>query len=128
MQDTTGRSFELTAPIIVKRRKKRKKSKSFKEAVRVEQHVTKAMSRVIGATDAGFSAFRKSRKKSQKRESTRYALDIIPNMLDGSAVAMRRLSVVPVDLARAFYTRRTSKLVRKTVKSASRSMSRALNG
>lgn len=128
MQDTKSRQFELTAPIVVKRRRKQKKSKAFKEAVRAEQHVTKAMARVIGATDAGFNAFRKSRKKSQKRDSARYALDIIPNVLDGSAVTMRRISVVPVDLMKAFYTRRTSKLVRKTVRSASRTVSRALVG
>lgn len=128
MQDTKNRQFELTAPFVIKRRRKQKKSKAFKEAVRAEQHVTKAMARVIGATDAGFNAFRKSRKKSQKRVSARYALDIIPNVLDGSAVTMRRMSVVPVDLMKAFYTRRTSKLVRKTVKSASRTVSRALVG
>ncbi len=128
MQDTNSRQFELTAPIVIKRRRKQKKSKSFEEAVRVERHVTKAMARVIGATDAGFGAFRRSRKKSQKRESARYAMDIIPNLLDASAVTMRGVSVVPVDLMKAFYTRRTSKLVRKTVKSASRAVSRALVG
>lgn len=127
MQENSERHFKLATPIVINRRRKEKKPKAVKEAVRFERHLTKAAARIINASDAGFSAFRKSRRKSQNRDSARYALDIIQNMLDGTAVSLRRMSVVPVDLMKAFYTRRTSKLVRKSVKSASGIVTRTLS-
>ncbi len=118
--------FQLAAPLVIDRRKKRKRSAYVDEAAHFERHLTRAADRMLKAADKGFAVYRKGRKKSRRERSPDYVLDIVPHLLDGSAVAARRMSLIPVDLVRAAYTRRTARLVRGNTKAASRLASRIL--
>lgn len=118
--------FKLAQPLVIDRRGKRKRSAYVDEAAHVERHMTRAADRAVKAFDKGVAVYRKGRKKSRRKRSADFVLDIIPHTLDGAAVAARKMSLIPVDLMRAAYTRRSARLVRSNVKAASRIASRVM--
>lgn len=118
--------YALAEPIVVKRKKKKRASKAYGEFAFTERHLTKAARHTIGAASAGLGRYANAQRKSRKKNGKRYVLDIVPNAVDGSAVAMRKLTVVPVDLMRAAYSPSARKVTRKTVEVGASIASRLL--
>ena len=124
--------FELNPPIVIKRRKKKRRKKKrlrtpgLRETLRAEQHLAKAMHRTAASVDQGMAAYRKARKKSARKKPERVILDFIPNTMIGTAKMSRGLSKVPVDLIKAFYSRRTNRMMRRSLQSGTRLVAETL--
>lgn len=116
-------TYNLGEPIVLERRKKGKKKKKrnlsadFRQS---EKHLTKAMQRTIRASDKGMARYRKASKKSAKKSKDGSLLDFVPNVVEGTAVTARELTLVPLDLMRAAYTPQTQRIMRRSLRAAMR--------
>ncbi|KAA3663713.1 MAG: hypothetical protein DWQ04_09430 [Chloroflexi bacterium] len=119
-----SREHILGKPIVFERSKKKKKkwkkSKSLRDVNTMERHVSKAMHRSVRAVDSGMATYRKASKKSARKSKDGVIVSFVPNVVKGSAVAMREMALVPFDLVQAGYTRQGRRLVRRTVRAAIR--------
>ncbi|MCP5094953.1 MAG: hypothetical protein GY943_05310 [Chloroflexi bacterium] len=114
----------LGKPIIFnrskKKKKKRKTSTSLRDLQTMERQISKAMHRSVRAVDSGMSAYRKASKKSARKSKDGALVSFLPNVVKGTAVTMREMAFVPVDLVKAGYTRQGRRIVRRTVRAAAR--------
>jgi hypothetical protein len=121
--------YILDAPIVFDKRPKRKKrSPTMRDAQETERHLSRAAHRSIKAADRGMAAYRKARRKSAARQRDGALVDFVPNMLRGSAVSIRELSLVPIDTLRAAYTPQVRKMTRRTVRSMARAADDIIDG
>ena len=124
--------FELNPPIVIKRRKKKRRKKKrlrtpgLQETLDAERYLAKAIHRSVTSVDQGMTAYRKARKKSAKKKPERVIWDFIPNTMIGTAKMSRGLSKVPVDLIKAFYSRRTNRMMRRSLQSGTRLVAETL--
>ncbi len=128
MKGNIGRRFEIATPIVLVRRKKKKKkqTKTVREMANVERHLTKAAAQTLEASASGLNRFHKRRNKARGKKPRRYALDFFPHALEASVVTSRKMTSVPVELLKAFYTRRTARLASRGMGSATRAVFRIL--
>ena len=117
-------TYNFGEPIVLERRKKRRKKKK-RESISVdfrqsEKHLTKAMHRTIRASDKGMARYRKASKKSAKKSEDGMILDFVPNVLEGTAVTMRELTLVPLDMMRAAYTPQTRRILSRSLRATMR--------
>lgn len=125
---SSTKKYVLDSPIIFERKTGKNRSKTLRDSREIERHLSRAAHRTVRAADKGLATYRKSQKKSAVKAPDEPLVDIVPNMLKGSAVMMRELSVVPLDLLRAAYTPRGRKLTRRTIRSMSRLADDLLDG
>ncbi len=124
--------FELNPPIVIKRRtKKRRKKKRLRtpglqETLDAERYLARAMHRTATSVDQGMAAYRKARKKSAKKKPERVIWDFIPNTMVGTAKMSRGLTRVPVDVVKAFYSRRTRRMMRRSLQNGTRLVAETL--
>lgn len=112
-------TYTFGEPIVFERRKKGKKKKKKSISVdfrQSEKHLTKAMQRTIRASDKGMTRYRKASKKSAKKRNDDLILDFVPNVIAGTAVTMRELTLVPLDLMKAAYTPQTRRIMRRSLR------------
>jgi hypothetical protein len=115
--------FDFSEPIVLERRskkKKKKKSSLARDLQKSEQHLTKAMQRSIEATDKGLLRYRKLSKKSANNSAEDAVVDFVPNVIEATAVSMRTLTLVPLDMMRAAYTPQSRRLLRRTIRTTMR--------
>ena len=115
------KKYVLDTPIVFERRSKSKKrSVTLRDASETERHLSRAAHRTVRAADKGLRTYRKQRKQSAARQEDGALVDFIPNTLKGSAVMLRELSLVPLDLLRAAYSPQVRRITRRTIRSVSR--------
>ncbi len=116
-------TYNFGEPILLERRNKAKKKKKktisldFQQS---ERHLITAMRRTIRATDQGLIQYCKASKKSAKKGEDRMVVDFVPNVAEGTAVTMRELTLVPLDMMRAVYTPQTRRLMRRSIRATMR--------
>lgn len=118
--------FKLAKPVVFERRKKKKTPKAFDDIAHTERYLTRAVRHTITAAESGLTAYGKAKRKSRSKNGKRYTLDTVPNVAVGSAVAMRKLTIVPIDLMRAFYSSGSRKVMRRGLEAGARAASRLL--
>lgn len=123
MKTINERQFVLTAPIILRRATASSSMKTSKkmtrEVNRLEQHGVKAILRMVKAVEKGVAGYRSERKKDDKKKrGADNALSMLPAMLEGTTIAVRRMSLVPVDLTKAATSKQGRKLFGKATKTA----------
>ncbi len=126
MEGTADRRYVVAPPVVIDRRKKKKLSKNISDYLRSEMHLTKAAKHTLDASAAGLAVYQKRRKKVRRKRTGDFSLNLIPHVLDGSAVATRKMSLVPADLFKSFYSKRNAKRAGKGLKTASRFISRTV--
>ncbi|MCP4428658.1 MAG: hypothetical protein GY803_29580 [Chloroflexi bacterium] len=124
--------YALGEPILFDRRrqKKKKKRKStpiLRDAQDSERHLRKATRRTLRAADAGLAAYEKARKKSARKRKDGAIISLLPNVAEGSGVALRKMALVPYDLWQAGYTKQTRRLTRRTMRTAVKLAERTLS-
>ncbi len=125
-EQQSATKVKLAGPVVVDRRKKKKAPRALGDIAHTESHLAQAVRHTIKAADAGLAVYTKAQRKSRRKNGKRYIYDIIPNTVDGSAVMMRKLTVVPIDLMRAGYSPTTRKVVRRSLEVGARAASRLL--
>lgn len=115
--------FDFSEPIVLERRskQKKKKKKSLTRGLRKsEQHLSKAMQHSIQASDKGLLRYRKLSKKSANKSDEEAIVDFVPNVVEATAVTMRALTLVPLDLMRAAYTPQSRRILRRSIRATMR--------
>ncbi|MFZ0546945.1 MAG: hypothetical protein WAM60_15970 [Candidatus Promineifilaceae bacterium] len=116
MMSPGTKKYALDTPIIFEDRPKKKRSPSTRDARKIERHLSRAAHRAVRAADKGMQAYRKASRKSASRQRDGALVDFVPNVLKGSAVTMRQLSLVPYELWRAANTPQARKATRRSVR------------
>lgn len=107
---------QATAVVIVRKKKKKKYTRGLKRAQRAERRVSKSANRLADAVASGIATYRKRRDKSAEKRRDGAIVEFVPNVARGVSRAMRKSSVVPYELARAFNTKRTRRRLRRLVR------------
>lgn len=115
----TTKKYVLDSPIILERKTSKNRSKTLRDSRKIERHLSRAARRTVQAADKGLATYHKAQKKSAVKDPDEPLVDFVPNTLKGSAVMIRQLSLVPLDLLRAANTPRGRKLTRRTIRSLS---------
>lgn len=119
------RKFVVNRPLVFEREAEEEEKEEGRHWIIVdweesEDHLLKAMDRSVRAADKGLSRYREARRLSMEEQDDGAIVDFVPNVMEGTAVMMRGLALVPLDVFRAGYTRRTRKLVARGVRSVAR--------
>ena len=116
-------NFDFSEPIVLKRRKKKRKKKKRPLSAEMrtsERHLTRAMRRSIRAADRGMTHYRKASKKSSKKRDDGLVVDFVPNMAAATAVTMREMTLVPLDLLKAAYTPQARRIMGRAMRATMR--------
>ena len=91
-------------------------AKPFREAVKLDRHLSRAAHHLARAAAKGLAAYREGQDESAAARRNGAIVEQPKNAAAGLAVAMVEASRVPVDLARALTTRGGRRLVRLTAR------------
>lgn len=118
-----NRRSDVLKPIVIDRRRKqgkRRYSRGTRDLQIIERRLVISARRLGSAIEKGIDAYLTERDRSADRWRDGAIVEFIPNVGEGISIALRELSPVVADLSRAFYTRRTRRVVRRRVRSAGR--------
>src|SRR5262249_54276342 len=104
----------------IKRKKKRKYSRGFRDVQELGRAVSKASTRVARAVAKGMAEYRKQSEKSARKKRDGAMRDFTVNLADGLGKTIRGLSMVPADLARGLNTKGARRRARKQLRFTSR--------
>ncbi|MBC8506557.1 MAG: hypothetical protein ISR58_02470 [Anaerolineales bacterium] len=107
-----------------KSKKKRRYSKGFEEAQRMERHLTRSTHRMARAVEEGLSTYRKRSSQSARKKQDGAIRDFLPNSGLAMTRAMKEASPIPYDMARAMNTPESRKRLRRQLRSVSRTLRR----
>ena len=88
----------------------------LKDVQIMERRLSRASNRIADAAASGFSTYRKRRNRSARRKRDGAIRDLLPNSARGMGRSLRRMSLVPYDLARAVNTRTVRRMVRRRLR------------
>jgi len=110
-------------PIVIERergRAKRRYSRGTQDFQIIERRLVKSARRLTVAIQKGIDTYLTERDRSADRKRDGALVDLIPNVGEGISIALRKASPVVSDLSRAFYTRRTRRVVKRKVNATGR--------
>jgi hypothetical protein len=120
--DNKHELFDLTKPIFLKTKKKKKYrySRGLKDIQITGRRMSKSSSRVARAMLKGMSSYRKASKKSARKKRDGAIRDFPLNAAKGFSKTLRSSSRFPFDMARAMNTQGSRRLMRIQIRSVSR--------
>jgi len=126
--ETQAEQFDKPIVLTLKKKKSKKKrrrySRGFAEAQRIERHLTRSTHRMARSVEQGISTYRKRTSRSARNKRDGAIRDFIPNSGLAMSRAMKEVSPIPYDLARAMNTPDTRRFLRNQLRSVSRTLRR----
>lgn len=114
--------LDLSEPIVIniKKKKKRKYSRGFRDLQTVGRRMTKVSSRMARAVSKGVSSYRKASDKSSRKKRDGALRDFNVNVAKSFSRSLRESSRIPADIAKGLSTRGTRKAMRRQIRGAAR--------